>query len=382
MRIGINANFFQKPMTGIGVVTREFMQALKDIPDGREHEWIWYFEGDIPQGAWPDNWHFEAVSTWWSRDDLLHRFLWERLALPRRIQRDRCDLFLSLYQSATVLLKRVRHGMLVHDLVPKHFPEYQENLRQRLYYRAIERAYASVDYFITPSASTKHDLEQFLAIPAAQISVAPLGVSDLFRAVLVSSVRDDILNRYGLEPGYLYHGGGLERRKNTETLLRAYASLSGGVTETRLLPPLVISGKVYPETNPLATPVRSLISELGLERQVRLLGCVPDSDLPALYQGASMFIYPSRFEGFGLPVLEAFASGTPVVTTAAGSLAELTGDAAMIVAPDDVTALAKAICSLLGDESARRALGAKGRERSTQYLWSRFAQTIVSTLLQ
>jgi alpha-1,3-rhamnosyl/mannosyltransferase len=272
--------------------------------------------------------------------------------------------------------------MLIHDLVPKHFPEYQENLRQRLYYRAIERACASVDHFITPSESTKHDLEEFLAIPATQISVAPLGVSDLFRTSLDSSVRDDILRRYGLEPGYLYHGGGLERRKNTETLLRAYASLSGGVTGTRLLPPLVISGKVYPETNPLATPVRSLVSALGLDRQVRLLGCVPESDLPALYQGASMFIYPSRFEGFGLPVLEAFASGTPVVTTVAGSLAELTEDAAVIVSPDDVMALAQAIRSLSGDDLARRVLGAKGKERSTQYSWSRFAQTIVSTLLQ
>jgi glycosyltransferase involved in cell wall biosynthesis len=380
MKIGINANYFQKPSTGIGVVTREFMRALKELPEGRSHEWIWYYEGEAPAGQWPDNWRFEKVSTWWTRDDIPHRYLWEHFSLPRAVRRDQCDVFFSLYQSATELPNTIRHIMLVHDLVPRRFPEYLANLRQRLYQRTIERAIRSADHIITPSEATKSDLTSLLAISADQITVVPLGVGDAFRALLAPAVRDQVLERYGLQPGYLYHGGGLELRKNTEVLLRAYAALMQ--TDAAALPILVVSGTVYAKTNPLATPVRSLISELGLGERVRLLGHVPDTDLPALYQGASIFIYPSRYEGFGLPVLEALASGTPVITTAAGSLAEVAVGAAEIIAPDDIDGLAQAIRRLSMDATARERLVAEGQERSLRYSWPRFAQSVVAALLQ
>lgn len=381
MIIGINANYFQKPATGIGVVTHEFMLALKELPEGKAHEWIWYFEGDVPNGAWPANWRFTSVSTWWSRDDILHRYLWERMSLPRMVKLDHCNVFLSLYQAATILPDTIRHLMLVHDLIPSRFPEYQSNVRQRLHYRAILHAVQTVDHFITPSESTKYDLQQFVAIPADKILVAPLGVSRAFEAQLTPLALNATLDRLGLHPGYLYHGGGLELRKNTQTLLLAYVQLIRTMPSDAV-PPLVVSGTLHAETNPLAIPIRTRIAELKLTDHVRLLGYVADEDLPALYQGARAFIFPSRFEGFGLPVLEAFASRTPVITSNAGALAELVEEAALTVAPDDVAGLTEAIQSLLVDESKRLTLGAKGKERSLRYSWGRFSQTIVSALLQ
>ncbi len=381
MRIGINANFFAKPSTGIGVVTREFMHALAETPEGREHEWIWYFEGLVPVGAWPKNWQFQKVSTWWQRDDTLHRYLWESVALPRAVKRDQCDIFFSLYQSATVLPAKIRHVMLVHDLIPKHFPEYLHTLYQRLHYRAIERGMRAAQYIITPSQTTKRDLELLLSIPQERSIIAPLGSAERFRETVPVDTRDAILKRYMLTPGYLYHGGGLELRKNTALLLRAYAQLTKAADRERL-PPLVISGVVHAESNPLATPVRALITELGLKDQVRLLGWVPDEDLPVLYQSAKMFIYPSRYEGFGLPVLEAFASGTPVITTPSGSLAELVQDAALTVSPDDASGLAQAIHSLLTDPELGTALSVKGRRRVADYSWSRFVSLVINRLLQ
>ncbi len=381
MKIGINANYFQKPSTGIGVVTREFMRALADRPEGRSHEWIWYYEGEVPAGQWPGNWRFEKVSTWWTRDDIPHRYLWERFSLPRAVRRDQCDTVFSLYQSVTRLPQSVRHVMLVHDLIPKRFPAYLGNWRQRLYYHAIERSICSADRIVTPSKATKHDVEQYLSVPRKKVAVASLGIATAFQTPLAPADRDAVLKRYGLQPGYLYHGGGLELRKNTEVLLRAYAALMS-MLDRESLPLLVVSGTVYAETNPLATPVHSLIAELGLGDRVRLLGQVPETDLPALYQGALVFIYPSRFEGFGLPVLEAFASGTPVITTAAGSLGELAEGTAEIVAVDDVDGLARAMQLVATDETVRAGLSARGRERAQEYAWSRFADATVAALLQ
>ena len=136
------------------------------------------------------------------------------------------------------------------------------------------------------------------------------------------------------------------------------------------------------EENPLATPVRTLVKELDLVERVHLLGWVPDADLPALYQGALAFIYPSRYEGFGLPVLEAFASGTPVISTAAGSLAELVGDAALIITPDDSDGLADALLSISTDQALRDRLREQGSVRAAGYDWSRFTTSVASSLLQ
>lgn len=381
MRIGIDANYFRKPSTGIGVVTIEFMRALAIAPEGRMHEWIWYYEGDAPTGEWPENWRFKKVSTWWSRDDVPHRYLWEHFSVPRAVVQDRCEVFFSLYQSATILPASVRHVMLVHDLVPKRFPEYLQNVRQRFHYQAVLCGIRSATHLLVPSQATKHDVESLIGISPSEISVAPLGIAPAFQKLIAPEVRDLILARFELSPGYLYHGGGLELRKNTALLLRAYAQALHS-SESGFFPLLVISGTLHAEGNPLATPVRTLVKELGLEDHVRLLGWVPDADLPALYQGALAFIYPSRYEGFGLPVLEAFASGTPVISTAAGSLAELIGDAALVISPDDCDGLAVALCAIVRDPALRARLCEEGRARAAGYNWPRFTASVVSSLLQ
>jgi len=301
--------------------------------------------------------------------------------LPQAVQRDGCDQFFSLYQSATIFPAEIMHSMFVHDLIPKRFPEYLANIRQRLYYRAIERGIASAERIICPSVATKDDLVALCARSETEISVAPLGINSVFQRILGAEERDEILSRYGLKPGYLYHGGGFEKRKNTEAVLRAYAKLKQNKIEVSL-PRLVMTGTVHARSNPLATSVQQLITELGLEDDVVLLGWVPETDLPALYQGASVFLFPSRYEGFGLPVLEAFASITPVITTAAGSLAELAKDAAIVIEPDDVDGIAHSIRSLLSDSALRERLKAAGQERAGEYSWERFGTIVVSTLVQ
>ncbi len=135
----------------------------------------------------------------------------------------------------------------------------------------------------------------------------------------------------------------------------------------------------------MATPVERLVKELHLEEKVKLLGLVPEEDLPFLYQGAAMFLFPSRYEGFGLPVLEAFASGTPVITTTAGSLKELTdqGEALLIhnvaQAEEEIKAAMK---KLLADPELAQQLRMKGLERAKEYSWENFAGAMLRALLQ
>lgn len=186
---------------------------------------------------------------------------------------------------------------------------------------------------------------------------------------------------YGLVPGYLYHGGGLEIRKNTEALLRAYVQLvedeKNGTLNT-LLPPLVISGNIFPESNPLATPVKTLVRSLGLVERVRLLDFVPEQDLPALYKNALFFIYPSRYEGFGLPVVEALRVGTPVLTSDVSSLPEVVGNAGLLIDPDNQASLIAGMKQLLTDAPLRATLREATKAQREHFDWHRFVTTVLA----
>jgi len=385
MKIGINASFLRKPMTGIGQVTVNFLKQLAEFQTSnfnlQDAKFVLYCQ-ETPQLDFqlPANFEVKVFLPWWKRDDIVRQWLWER-QLSSEAAKDGCDVFFSLYQSATVFPEPTRHVMLVHDLIPVFFPQYLRKWSQRMHYRATLQAIPAADAWITPSQTTKNDLLRELHLDERNITVAPLGVAPVMGQRMSPAVLEGTLARYKLTPGYIYHGGGLEVRKNTERVLRAYALIRA---ERSNVPPLVISGKVYAEVNPLATPVRKLIHELGLVSQVKVLGLVPSADLPALYQGATMFVFPSRYEGFGLPVLEAYAAGTPVVTTQAGSLMELADEYTAMTVTMDGTAdeLARAMDDLLTHPEVRQTLGERGRQRAASYTWENFTETVSRVLLQ
>lgn len=382
MKIALNGGFLSKPATGIGVVSHAFLEILSTLPEASQHIWIWYHEGKAPIGVYPSHIQFRSVPVWWLRDDLPHRYLYEHVHLPRMVERESPDVFFHLYQSATILPANRKQVMLVHDLIPERFPEYLPTFRQKLYYRAVKKAIHKTSICLVPSQATAHDLKQFLHYPSEQIYVVPLGVDDIFRKEYSPSEISAVLSKYNLVSGYFYHGGGIEKRKNTELLLRSYAALKRECVG-RSIPPLVISGFIHDERNPLAYPLERRIRELGFEREeVRLLGEVPKKDLPALYQAARLFLYPSRYEGFGLPVLEAFASGTPVVTTKAGSLGELVQDSAITLDPDDETGLQEILFQSVQEKNTFSDLRKRGKERAKDYTWRQWGEQVVSLLIQ
>lgn len=389
MNIGINASFLRKPGTGIGQVTVNFLRKLAEsATDSRRLTDCQFFlyceEPPVFDFDLPANFHIRSFLPAWRRDDLLRKILWETRLLPKRAREDGCDVFWSLYQSPTMFQGagskrqaagtgsdgrsvdgRIKHVMLIHDLIPKIFSEYVGNFRKRLYWRLTERGIRGADALLSVSERTKEDLVDMLAIPEERILIAPPGISTVFEKDLPRSEAVRVLAKYGLvSGGYVYHGGGLEVRKNAEMLLAAYAALREKHPD---IPPLVISGTVFPESNPLATPVERIVRRLGIDDRVKLLGFVPEEDLPALYHGAKLFAYPSRYEGFGLPVVEAMSQGTPVISSDASSLPETAGDAALLVDPDDRDALLAAMERLVSDEALRRDLSEKGRRQASNF---------------
>jgi glycosyltransferase involved in cell wall biosynthesis len=260
-------------------------------------------------------------------------------------------------------------------------------MRQALYWKTVEWGIRAADHtndhIVAISEHTKRDLVQELGIPEEKISVAYPDVAPRFSDALLPEAAAAVLKKYDLESGYIYHGGGLEVRKNAEGLLRAYALLRDKEREGSLssvLPPLVISGKIFPKTNKLATDVNGLIEELDLKEKVKLLGFVPDEDMPALYKGALYFVYPSLYEGFGLPVLEALRMGVPVLASDASSLPEVGGEAVLSVDASDIAALSSQMERLLGDEALRAMLASKCAAQAVQFDWKRFTETVLATI--
>lgn len=390
MHIGINASFLRKPGTGIGQVTLNFLRKVTELqndhPDLSAHRFFVYVE-EHPELAFelPENFQIRSFLPWWKRDDVPRKWLWER-ALAEKAREDGCDVFLSLYQSATVFksdkpqtpnFKRFRHTMIVHDLIPFLFPEYANTVSRRLYVRAMAKGIRHADALVAMSECTKNDLVKVMHISPEAITVVYQDVHPRFRETVSEEQQNRVLEKYALKPGYLYHGGGLEIRKNGESVLRAYKQLVTDDQEGKHTPPLVISGTLFHPSNTLATDVEGLIEEMGLDGKVKTLGFVADEDLPALYRGALCFLFPSRYEGFGLPVLEALCQDVPVLTSALSSLPEVGGDAVLYVDPKSVTSVREGIKRLMTDPVLRERLVALGKMQREKFSWNAFIEKIL-----
>jgi alpha-1,3-rhamnosyl/mannosyltransferase len=223
----------------------------------------------------------------------------------------------------------------------------------------------SASRIIAISESTKRDLSRFFAGSRGKTRVVHLAADERFRPVGGAPL-EETLHRLGMPKRYILYMGINKPHKNLAFLLRAFAPVS---TDAKL----VLAGK----EDPRYSQAREEAKRLGLEDRVMFLGDVDDSDLPMLYNGAELFVFPSSYEGFGLPVLEAMACGTPVVCSGASSLPEIVGVAAVTLDPEDEAAWAATIAELLENEDLRRELSKKGLMRAGQFGWEDTAQETV-----
>lgn len=264
---------------------------------------------------------------------------------------------------------RARHLVTLHDiaplLVPQCFP-----LKHRLVVRALlSRVATQAHRVIVPSQAVQRDVAQHLRIPAQRIIVIPEGCEARFTPEDDPMRQQALRQRYRLPPAYLLFVGTLEPRKNLPTLLRAFARVRQTVRSDPALH-LVLAGAYGWREPTLAQQVQAL----GLEQVVHFPGFIADEDLPDLYRGARLFVFPSLYEGFGLPVLEATACGVPVVTSNVSALPEVAGDGALLVAPRDVEGLAAAMRELFYNTALRAQVRQKGLERARALTWEQAAR--------
>jgi glycosyltransferase involved in cell wall biosynthesis len=253
----------------------------------------------------------------------------------------------------------------IHDLIHVRFARFQKP-GVGLYARAVAGLAARrAAVVIADSEATRRDIVQLLGAPEAKVRVVPLGVSPRFQPASAEDIAVFRTDR-ALPAGYVLYVGARKRHKNLELLVRAWGVLPPGDR-----PPLVLSGPPWREDSPLARLAR----ELGVDDSLRFSGDVHDEvALSCLYSGAALVVQPSLAEGFGLPPLEAMACGVPVLSSDAGSLPEVLGDAAVFLPPRDPEAWAAGVLELLADDPRRATLGARGRARAATYTWARTAE--------
>jgi glycosyltransferase involved in cell wall biosynthesis len=293
----------------------------------------------------------------------------EQIELPRILRRHQVDLF----HSPHFLLPLVRHCpavVTIHDVIYLACQADLPSRVGRLYYRVMMKsALRLAAKIITDSEFSKKDIADRLHANPAKIEVIYPGVDPLFQHVSDVAQIERTLSRYGIAGDYVLYAGIYKLRKNHAGLLRAFRSFleSGGAAR------LVIAGPM----NEGESVLQRLAGELGIADKVTFTGFVPDSDLPALYSAARVYVCPSLYEGFGFTVLEAMACGTPVVSSAATSLPEVGGDAALYADAQNPEAFVQALHRAFSDSELRIEMIKKGRKNVARFSW---ANTAIQTL--
>ncbi len=354
VRIVIAAWHLKNPTVGLGRYCRELVEAIART-DASNHYEILMPDGRIQFPRRP-NIRYRLV-----RFPFFRRRFWEQaaplLAGPH-------DLLHFPYDSC-VAWKRGRFVATIHDAKPFLFPELRpkQNLSAKIERLVVGDPRAKLDHVVTISDSSRRDLIRHLGMAEHRITAVPLGIdSARFRPAQPAGP--------GVGRPYVMSLAGADPTKNIAALVRAFATVPERV---RRLYDLVLVGDVSKRPD-----VREAIERERIASQTRLIGVVSDEELIGWYQGASVFVFPSLYEGFGLPVLEAMACGIPVLCSNSSSLPEVAGDAAILIDPRNVEQLSNELTRMLDDAPLRRALSERGRTRALTFSWDRTATETVA----
>lgn len=350
--IGIDASrMMTAERTGTENYSDQIIRAL--IAEATPWSWTLYFNGNAGAAG------IEEAGNARVRD-IPARRLWTHTRLSREMLANRpAGLFVPAH---VIPLVHPPSVVTIHDLGYLHVPEAHPTAQRRMLDLTTRWSAKVARHIIVPSTQTHDDLVQRYRVPAERITVVHHGVHPRF-AHMRGTEDPSFRERYGLTNPYVLAVGTIQPRKNLPLLARAMKRLPRDYD-------LVIAGK----RGWMADDVLAELESVGLGRRLRILDYVPDADLPALYQHALVLVQPSRFEGFGMPVLEAMASGTPVVTSRGSSLAEIAGDAAAFFEQDDEDDLAEVIRSVLEDSGVSTSLRDRGIAWSDGFTWEHAAQ--------
>jgi glycosyltransferase involved in cell wall biosynthesis len=317
--------------TGIGVYANAVLPALQDLPHVL-----------IPGGQ-------EGTAR-----QRLRRLAWSQVQLPQLARHQGASLIFTPAPEGYLGPQEIPQVVMVHDLRPISHPE---RSLQSLYFRAwVPSLLRCCRHIFTNSEFTAREIQRCVDISDARITVIPLG----YDAQVFRPEPQGPLNLNGRP--YLLHVGQAYPHKNLPRLIQAFAEVALQDPDIRL----VFAGKPHPKES---QTLKRLVGELALEKRIDFRSYIPYSALPALYQGALGFVYPSLWEGFGLPILEAMACGTPVITSLGSGTQEVSGNAALLVDPMNVRSLAQAMEDLIKNPALRLQLRERGLQRASMFNW-------------
>jgi glycosyltransferase involved in cell wall biosynthesis len=360
-KIGITTAFFQNLRAGTWIYTQSLLKAYDSLPRGENQIATLDFQGQqvtglesIPHLCFP------------SPAGKLAKLVWPNLILPRRAAQNGFDLVHATTHYGTFLPCRYRNVITVTDVSPLLNPETHGRMQVQYHRHVLPFVLARADAVVTISESSKKDIIQCCRIAEEKVQVILLGVDARFKP----GIAPDSEFIRSLPERFILNIGTLEARKNLPRLLEAYAL----AREKGLTHKLLIGGARGWRLSNLA----GIVERYALENHVIFLGFVEDADLPALYGRADFFVYPSTYEGFGMPILEAMACGTPVITSNCSSMPEVAGDAAVLVDPLDTTDLATRMLELADSQELRESLRQRGLARAACFSWEKTARETLS----
>jgi len=371
MRIGIEGKVLTPRIGGIGRYAIQLIDALLALTSQQDHD----LEFVIFTAPQTDRSCLEGRRV--SRCERFRRIkstlIRSAVLLPVGARCEHIDVFHGLDQSGIPLWGKVGKSVVtIHDVIPLVLPWAFSRRHRWVLATALGRIRKQAEMVIVPSNAVAEDVVHYLHVERERITVILMGCDPRFHPngepARVAAMR----RRYDLPERYILFVGTLEPRKNVKTLLQAFAHVIADKPQDGLH--LVIAGgRGWGGEDYVA-----MVETLGLRDAVRFTGFVDDDHLPDVYRGALLFVYPSLYEGFGLPVLEAMACGVPVITSKRASLPEVAGDAALLVDPTQPETLAAAMSALLHDGALRQDLCAKGLARAAAFTWEAVAQQTVA----
>lgn len=365
MRIAFDATSIPRLMAGAGVYTCNLIRALAAVDD--ENEYVVFARDGAFDDLQRERPQFQVAHV--SAGSRPLRLFWEQLLLPFQAKGRAIDVVHSPHHTAPVLTLGCRRVVTFHDLTFFILPERYPRAR-RLYFRSVSWTAAKVaDRLICPSQVVMDDIVRLLHVSPAKVRPIAEAAAPEFRPLEDKAALERFRLKYLLPEHYILSVGSLEPGKNRTTLLKAFAKLRRQGIEHKLV---VAGQRAWKYRDDL-----HLVEELDLKGDVIFTGYIPEEEMPALYNAADLFVFPSLYEGFGLPVLEAMACGVPVVASNVSAIPEVAGDAALLIDPRDPDLLCDSLARVLKDDRLRATLRRRGLERAAQFSWEKAARETI-----
>ncbi len=359
VRIGIDARLMNYSRMGIGEYVDNLVKGLGNLD--RNNQYYLYFDSDPESLELPSNFIIRVLP----RENA---FLWLNIRLLKACKEDSISMLHSPVNFEMPLSGRFKKIVTIHDLVPVVYPEFATKrfsfFARNLYPSVVKQA----DVIITDSINSMSDIIRNYPISSRKVNVVYLGIKEAFRRSCSENEIAAVKEKFSINRRYILNTGGFEPRKNVLNLIKGFERFSKENPEILL----VIPGK----KSHTYQMCESLSKELDLEESIRFPGLVSEQDLITLYNGCEIFIYPSLYEGFGLPPLEAMASGKPVIISPAGSLKEIFGDSVKYIDPLDPHSIYNGIKNVYGNPKLREELIQRGKMQEKKYNWE---QTVEDT---